>query len=353
VPLIRSRGRLHARVVREFLTVLQAVIPVFLVVIGGWLIRRVNWLTGEADASLLRVTVNVLMPCLVFDSILGSRAFAHAGQVLFAVGTGFATVLLGLLAALAVQRLVPARNPATRRTFAFSVAIYNYGYLPLPLAVALFDRETVAVLFVYNVGVEIGFWSFARQLAAVFEPAAADDCGDADAEWGGRGCVGAGGGSRCDAPGGAMCDPGGITVDWRDHGGSRPGIRVETGRTCDVPELRAAAGFVTAGFFVDGVLAAGGSGAAKGIGLAGGDAGGSVQHRDGAALRGGRRDCVAGGACHFAAWVDHDPSVAALWHSLVGALIGRVKKKGAPAENHRRTDLGFLSKMMPYRSAMG
>lgn len=44
---------------REFFTVLQAVVPVFLVVIGGWLIRRVNWLTGEADASLMRVPVVV------------------------------------------------------------------------------------------------------------------------------------------------------------------------------------------------------------------------------------------------------------------------------------------------------
>lgn len=144
----------------------QAVVPVFLVVMGGWMIRRVNWLTGEADASLLRVTVNVLMPCLVFDSILGSRAFAHAGEVFLAVGTGFTTVVAGLLAALAVQRLVPARKESTRRTFAFSVAIYNYGYLPLPLALALFDRETVAVLFVYNVGVEIAFWVFALGLLA-------------------------------------------------------------------------------------------------------------------------------------------------------------------------------------------
>jgi malate permease and related proteins len=152
--------------VREFLTVVQAVVPVFLVVIGGWMIRRVNWLTGEADASLLRVTVNVLMPCLVFDSILGSRAFAHAGEVFLAVGTGFATVVAGLLAALAVQRFVPAQKVSTRRTFAFSVAIYNYGYLPLPLAIALFDRETVAVLFVYNVGVEIAFWGFALWLLA-------------------------------------------------------------------------------------------------------------------------------------------------------------------------------------------
>jgi hypothetical protein len=114
----------------------------------------------------LRVTVNVLMPCLAFDSLLGSRAISGAGEVILAIATGFGTVVLGLGVALAVQRLIPPRRPETRRTFAFSVAIYNYGYVPLPLAIALFGRETVAVLFVYNVGVEIGFWVFGLLLLA-------------------------------------------------------------------------------------------------------------------------------------------------------------------------------------------
>jgi malate permease and related proteins len=98
--------------------------------------------------------------------LLGSRAISGVGEVLLAVGTGFGTVVLGLVVALAAQRLIPARRPETRRTFAFSVAIYNYGYVPLPLAIALFGRETVAVLFVYNVGVEIGFWVFGLLLLA-------------------------------------------------------------------------------------------------------------------------------------------------------------------------------------------
>jgi hypothetical protein len=79
---------------------------------------------------------------------------------------GFGSVVLGLLAAGIARRWVPPRTPQTRRTFTFSVAIYNYGYVPLPLAVALFDRETVAVLFVHNVGTEIGLWVFGLLLLA-------------------------------------------------------------------------------------------------------------------------------------------------------------------------------------------
>lgn len=150
----------------EFQTVLAAVVPVFLVVASGWAMRKLNWLTEEADASLLRITVNVMMPCLVFDSLLGNPAFARPGNLWLPPAVGFGTVLLGLVAAWAVRKLVPGRAPEVRRTFIFSVAVYNYGYVPLPLAWALFDRETVAVLFVHNVGVEIALWVFGLWLLA-------------------------------------------------------------------------------------------------------------------------------------------------------------------------------------------
>ena len=150
----------------EFLSVLQVVIPVFLVAASGFAMRKLNWLTEEADASLLRITINVMLPCLIFDSILGNKAFGKQANLLLAPAVGFGTVLLGLLLALAVQRWVPVRTASTRPTFAFSVAVYNYGYVPLPLAMMLFGRETVAVLFVHNAGVEIALWVFGLLLLA-------------------------------------------------------------------------------------------------------------------------------------------------------------------------------------------
>jgi hypothetical protein len=152
--------------VNDFLTVLQAVVPVFLVAASGLAMRKLNWLTEEADASLLRITLNVLVPCLVFDSLLGNKVFEQPGNVFLPPLVGFTTLVLGLLTAGALARLVPERAPGTRRTFVYSVAVYNYGYVPLPLALSLFDRDTVAVLFVHNVGVEIGFWIFGMLLLA-------------------------------------------------------------------------------------------------------------------------------------------------------------------------------------------
>jgi hypothetical protein len=146
--------------------VLRAVAPVFVVVLAGWTMRRLTWLTEEADASLLRMTINVLMPCLIVDSLLGSKALEDARNVWVPPLVGFGTVSLGLLTAMTIQRLIPERHPATRRTFVYSVALYNYGYVPLPLALSLFDRETAAVLFVHNIGVELALWLFGLTLLA-------------------------------------------------------------------------------------------------------------------------------------------------------------------------------------------
>jgi predicted permease len=37
--------------------------------------------------------------------------------------------------------------------------MFNYGFIPIPLAMALFDDRTVGVIFLHNVGVEAALWS--------------------------------------------------------------------------------------------------------------------------------------------------------------------------------------------------
>lgn len=147
-------------------TILNATLPVFLIVGAGFALRRLRWLNSVADASLLKVTINLLIPCLVFDSLLGNQAFAQASNLFLPPLVGFGTVVLGLLVAGAVQRWVPPETPSTRRTFVFCAAVYNYGYVPIPLAMSLFGRETVGVLFVHNLGVEVAFWVFGLMLLA-------------------------------------------------------------------------------------------------------------------------------------------------------------------------------------------
>lgn len=143
----------------DFLSLVAAVAPVFLIVGAGYGIRRVEWLTAEADASLLRVVVNLLFPCLILDTILGNEALSQAGNLLLAPAAGFGTVVLGFGVAWFAAPLFGLRDDKARRTFAFTTGLYNYGYIPLPLVQKLFDQRTTAVLFIHNVGVEIALWS--------------------------------------------------------------------------------------------------------------------------------------------------------------------------------------------------
>ena len=143
----------------EFLTVLTAVLPVFGIMgIGLWLRRR-DWLTADADASLMRVTINVLLPALIFDSVLGNAALRHAENLLLPPVLGFGMVATGIAVARLFSRAAGLRTKPEQRTFAFLAGLQNYAYLTIPLCLSLFDPGTTGVLFVHNVGTEIAMWT--------------------------------------------------------------------------------------------------------------------------------------------------------------------------------------------------
>jgi malate permease and related proteins len=150
--------------VNEFLIVLGAVLPVFTMAGAGFAMRKLCWLTEEADQSLLRVTVNLLVPCLIFHSILGNRAMERWDNVVLAPLVGFGILALGVGCGLLFRRVAGLGHGPRGQTFALSVGVFNYGYVPLPLAVLLFDQETVGVLLVHNVGVEIALWTIGLML---------------------------------------------------------------------------------------------------------------------------------------------------------------------------------------------
>ncbi|MFN3408405.1 MAG: AEC family transporter [Limisphaerales bacterium] len=140
-------------------TVLSAVIPVFAILGIGLAVRRLNWLTAEADRSLFRVVINVLMPCLILDTSLGNAALADWRNVALAPLVGAVTVFAGVALAWLLACRWPGLSAGSRRTFAVTAGLYNYGYVPLPLVLLLFDQGTAGVLFLHNLGVELLIWT--------------------------------------------------------------------------------------------------------------------------------------------------------------------------------------------------
>lgn len=146
-----------------WLTMMVQVLALFGIIGIGAGARQANWLTEEADETLLKLVIRVLLPALIFDVILGDERLTEARNILLPPLVGFGTVVGGFAVAALVARWAkrPLRlhQPAERRTFGLCVGLYNYGYLPLPLAAALFDKSTVGVLFVHNLGVEVAVWT--------------------------------------------------------------------------------------------------------------------------------------------------------------------------------------------------
>lgn len=139
--------------------IVQAMLPVVAIAGLGAALRRIHWLTVSADASLLALTVNLLTPCLILDKVLGSSALEHAGTLLLAPLAGFTAVVLSILFCLALAARLGLASQATRRSFAVATGLQNYGYFPLPLALSLYGKDTAAVLFVHNLGVEVALWT--------------------------------------------------------------------------------------------------------------------------------------------------------------------------------------------------
>ena len=142
----------------SYFQLLLLILPVFGVMAIGVGLRRLNWLTPAADESLLRIVVNVLYPCIIFENVANNPALREPGNLGWAPLVGFGTMAAGIGVCYYAARAMGFTVGTGLRTFAFSAGIYNYAYITVPMVEALFGRETLGVLFVHNVGCEVAIW---------------------------------------------------------------------------------------------------------------------------------------------------------------------------------------------------
>lgn len=138
---------------------LLLVLPVFAVIGVGVVVRRVHWIEGEAETSLIRLVVNLCYPALIFESVAGNAALRSPSNVLLPPLVGFGITFLGIRAGLLVAKAIGLHVGTGLRTFALAVGITNYGYLPLPIMEGIWGPESRGVLLVHNVGVEAAIWT--------------------------------------------------------------------------------------------------------------------------------------------------------------------------------------------------
>jgi predicted permease len=151
----------------EWQTMLSAVTAVFLVVGAGAFARARDWLTEEADQTLVRLTIWMLYPALILNTMGGNQKLFSTSSIFIAPILGYALPVLGIIVAYLVMKLLgkamSLETRAEQLTFAVSVGLFNYSYIPVPLAQQLFpnDNATLSSLFLHNAGVDLAIWTIA------------------------------------------------------------------------------------------------------------------------------------------------------------------------------------------------
>lgn len=143
----------------DFLSILNVVLPVYLVMGLGGGARKLGILAPEVDKSMMRLCVTILTPCLIFQRVVGNDSVMHPGPVLVAAGLGFGLVTLGIAVSYFLAPLAGLSVGQGRRTFAVGCGLQNYGFVAIPIVSALFhDPGTLGVLFTFTLGVELACW---------------------------------------------------------------------------------------------------------------------------------------------------------------------------------------------------
>jgi hypothetical protein len=135
------------------------VLPVFLVVLLGIVLRRSGWVRAEAEESLFNLVIKIATPCLIFDSVVGNAALRQPGNLLFAPLAGCALTLASFGVAYLAARALGLQVGTGLRTFALTAGLANYGYLPLPIVDVMWGSEARGLLLTHNMGVEAALWT--------------------------------------------------------------------------------------------------------------------------------------------------------------------------------------------------
>jgi malate permease and related proteins len=140
-------------------TVIASVLPVYLLMIAGALLRRTRILPQECDMPVMLLVYRVLLPCFILDRILGSAVLRSGSVVGWSVVLGFGFIVVGIVIGLVVGRLIGLERGTGMRAFALSAGCQNFGFTAAPVTEILWGSGALSLLFVHNIGVEMALWS--------------------------------------------------------------------------------------------------------------------------------------------------------------------------------------------------
>tara|TARA_B100001939_G_scaffold270959_1_gene238687 strand:+ start:906 stop:1745 length:840 start_codon:yes stop_codon:yes gene_type:complete len=104
--------------------------------------------------------LNILFPAFIIDHILGNEKLSSVSEIGIASSTGFISLILGISLCYFISAILKTEGKQ-RRAFAVTTGLQNYGFIPIPIVLALYPDANVivGVLLMHSVGVELALWT--------------------------------------------------------------------------------------------------------------------------------------------------------------------------------------------------
>ena len=148
-----------------FLTAVESVLSVVLLIALGFVLRQRGWFADTFAANISRLIMNIALPASIFVSVL---TYLHRDQ-LAALSDGLiygvASLLLGYPMAWLMVKVLKVR-PGRRGVFINTIVNANTIFIGLPLNVALFGDAAMPYFLVYYVLNTVSTWAFGVFLIA-------------------------------------------------------------------------------------------------------------------------------------------------------------------------------------------
>lgn len=149
----------------DWSSVLVAVLSVFGVAAIGGVARHFEILKQEAMPSLMALLIWICVPAFFLNNIVGNEALQETSRLVMPPLVGFGTTAMGFvvagLFAWWLGKACQIEPGPQRRSFVLGTGMYNYGYIPIPLIMGLFEEyeAILGTLFVHNMGVDLCMWT--------------------------------------------------------------------------------------------------------------------------------------------------------------------------------------------------
>ncbi|MDP3849235.1 MAG: AEC family transporter [Luteolibacter sp.] len=139
--------------------VLGSVLPIYLLLVAGSVLRWTGVLSKGLDEGVMRVVYTIMLPAFMLDKILGSEALRSGSVVLGSIALGFGLMLAGTAIGMGVGRVIGLERGTGMRTFGLASGCQNFGFTAVPVVQILWSTSALAILFVHNIGCELAMWT--------------------------------------------------------------------------------------------------------------------------------------------------------------------------------------------------